>query len=131
MRRVGAILIVEDDRDLALVLAEQFKANGREVRTWENHFGALLTPPPWHGVESVVLDMWLTPEGLVNGFPFGFSVLQFVALNFPDVKRVVYSGVPPELLFSDPEQALTLADAVLLKPTPSVEILRVLDGIAR
>jgi len=118
---VKRVLVVEDQRDLASLLAHNLKQEGLDVRTVEDGREALPTVRSWRP-DLVILDLML--PGLD-----GFEVLRGIRGNGHDIPVLILSARGEE---QDKIRGFRLdADQYVTKPFSLVELLERVHALLR
>jgi len=118
---VKRVLVVEDQRDLASLLAHNLKQEGLDVRTVEDGREALPTVRSWRP-DLVILDLML--PGLD-----GFEVLRGIRGNGHDIPVLILSARGEE---QDKVRGFRLdADQYVTKPFSLVELLERVHALLR
>lgn len=109
------VMVVEDNEDLARLLSEQLHTMGHTPVLWTSDFDKLLCLPPWQMIDVALVDMML------GGSPSGEDVLYWLALNRPEVRRIVHTAVaflaeaitpPPHAILRKPVTHRQIQEAI-------------------
>lgn len=104
------ILIVEDDKGVALLFQFVLQGAGHTAQVWTSDFEAVAKVAPWDLIDVVIADQQL-------GEYDGKELLRWVSDNRPSVRRVMITG---SSLTNEIEAS---ADVVLIKPVSAGSIL--------
>ena len=104
---IQSVLLVEDDPDVRIALADLLHASGHAVTTAENAEEAL------ERLEHTYQSVLLSDVDLGDG-THGVALMRQVAQRYPFLPRILMSGLPPEILAS--RFGLTEDQVLLSKP---------------
>lgn len=116
-----AVLLVEDDALLAMMVADLLQDRGLVVQATESFAGALELLRCWPDTEAVVTDVDLGPGP--DGVAVGAAVL---AADLPHLRGVVYATGHAERFDRYP---LGPREALLAKPYTTAELIEALRGL--
>jgi DNA-binding response OmpR family regulator len=121
-KRVGAVLIVEDDSNVRQALARTLQMSGFTVIETENATGGIEALRADSGVAMVLLDLNMSP---IDGR--AFRKIQLADPQLAAIPTVVLTGAP----LVDVDDATLQADDYLLKPVGREHLVSVVSAYCR
>jgi DNA-binding response OmpR family regulator len=109
------VRIIDDEPDMTLYLSLALEREGYDVETCNAVQPDLLRAEAWRDINVVICDLMMPNIA-------GSDVLAWLAAHAPHVKRVAWSGMPPEL--SD-----CPIDVYLQKPASTAEIIAAIGAV--
>jgi CheY-like chemotaxis protein len=97
------VLVVEDAKDIALLLEIVLRGEGHNVECWTSAFSSIAELAPWDQIDVVMCDQDL------DGYD-GKELFRWISTEHPEVRRVMITGS------SMTDEASAYADLVLIKP---------------
>lgn len=116
-----AVLLIEDDALLAMMVADLLEGRGLVVQAAESFAGALELLRCWPDTEAVVTDVDLGPGP--DGVAVGAAAL---AANLPHLRGVIYATGHAERFERHP---LGPREALLPKPYTTAQLVAALCGL--
>lgn len=111
------VLVVDDDVEVCELIQYRLVLDGsKEFQTtlvWSD-FERLLLPGAWHDVDCLVLDLWLTPDGISHEYPLAHRIFNAARAERPHLPVIIFSAVVALQHSGDIEAN---ADMVLSKPS--------------
>lgn len=112
-------MVVEDEPDIARLVELQLAQHGYRVIIAKPGQMSLLDPDFWTWVDVAVVDAMMP-------FISGKQVLQFLATNLPDIRRVLCTASIPLA-----RELGEFAHALVTKPFSAQELINAVEGIGQ
>lgn len=109
------VVVVDDDRSTALLIALELHQAGIEAIQCTDHFESLPTSVDWEEIDAVIVDNYL-------GFFDGRTILGWLEREHPTIRRIMLTGD------TRIEVKSTHAHILLTKPAQADVILGALNG---
>jgi two-component system OmpR family response regulator len=117
------ILVVDDNKDIALILAKMLRYEGHQVRTADN------------GMRGLMLCLTFKPDIVVTDLEMphmnGFELISAIRAKDPEIKAIYMSAEPDRFLSKLKAETASDGSDWLCKPFRLEQLLGAISGVTQ